>query len=94
MYKKYGGEERGRKYGNKISAYISSIGQNIEEYLVIPEHLEKTMKDVGFTLEKSFEFEKLYQEMIQKHKDDPKMKLAVNMTDDEKDLVFTSCLDI
>ena len=44
----YNSEEKEKMFGNKIKVYMSSIGQEITEYLVNFEMVEDIMKEYGF----------------------------------------------
>ena len=53
----------GRKFANKISAYVESIGQDFEEWLVSPTVLVNEMVMADFTLNETKSFGEVYEQM-------------------------------
>ena len=89
LYKQYNANKpRGSKFGYRISAYVESIGQYIDEYLVSPKYLRTIMEKAGLIQVKSMSFEEMYNEFKSTPNSQNKYPKAFNMSANEKEYSF------
>jgi hypothetical protein len=89
LYKQYNANKsRGNKYGYKVAAYVESIGQYFNEYLVSPSVLRTVMEKAGLIQITSYSFEELYGQMKSMPNSQKIFQSAMNMTTEEKEYSF------
>ena len=89
LYTKYNpSKPRTNKFGHKISAYVESIGQYIDEYLVSPSVLKNIMEKAGLIQIKTMSFEEMFKEMRSMPSAAQTFPLALKMSDEEKEYSF------